>query len=194
MRDAEDGKLLIQCAVISVALLHLLLPLLVKIDFHTFLLGSVIHTLYFLLLEDFPVLELGWSTVVSLFGNHTHSAHFCNVISIHLLPRDVTGVLFINMRQWIAVIEQKVFSSVFATTLSFFLCVWFIPILLSLTLDISWKSVNGLQPNPSLAETENSNFKYYGVLSTQRDELEQDHSEHHSFVRKKSLSDLMHRW
>ena len=58
-----------QCAVVSVALFHLLLPLFVHIDIHTCLLGFAIHVLYYLILEDFPNLELGWSMVVSLIGN-----------------------------------------------------------------------------------------------------------------------------
>ncbi len=51
----------------------------------------------------------------------------------------LTGALFINMRQWVTIVESRNFSSVLATTIAFFVCVWMVPLILSLVVDLSWK-------------------------------------------------------
>ncbi len=47
------------------------------------------------------------------------------------------GALIINMRQWITAIEGKLVGTVLETFLAFFICVWLVPILFSLCLDLS---------------------------------------------------------
>ena len=47
------------------------------------------------------------------------------------------GALVINMRQWITAIEGKMVGTVIETFLAFFICVWLVPIIFSLCLDLS---------------------------------------------------------
>lgn len=139
----EDEKCLVQLVIFLVAMCHIVLHICVGINIFTVMVGISIQILYSFLLDDYPNLKLNWCILVLLCGQCVEPKFCFTNREIGIMTLFCVGILVINMRQWISIIENRTFSNEIMTTVCFFACVWMVPLVLASTLDIGWSTTEG---------------------------------------------------
>jgi hypothetical protein len=132
-------KNVLSLTVIAVSLFHVFLAYSCYISLHTCIVGLAIQMSFCKMLEQFPTVHLNETAVAAELGKMKLNTKILALLSFIPLF-EMAGALFINMKQWITVIDSRNFSSELATTVSFFICVWMVPILLSITVNITWEN------------------------------------------------------
>jgi hypothetical protein len=149
------GKRQMQFCFILSFVFHLILLYRKTIPLETFLVGMGMLVIYYQYLRNFPCFHLNWPIMITTLGTYTYLSIEVRYVSYsRFTDKQISVGLIFNLWQWISEIQVENDVKELQSNIGFFVCVWMIPILLSLSLELSWCKATGVTSTRDLEESE----------------------------------------